>query len=260
MHDYLIAHSSPTDQVLTSLAEETQRRFPDRAKMQIGPEQGTFMTLVARLTGARPGHRDRHLHRLLFHSGIARGLCQRRPADPAVTSARSGPRWPGPTGRRPGLADRIELRLGPARSARCARCPPRRQFDLAFIDADKGGYIGYWDEILRRMKPGGAGAWWTTRSPGGGVTPPAPARRHQAIRNFNDHAVADDRVDLVMLPIGDARPSPASADRCPAGPPPGSSGHPQTTRGPTRRTNSIAWPICVSHHRPGQFPDMPTWR
>ncbi|HXP21958.1 MAG TPA: SAM-dependent methyltransferase, partial [Streptosporangiaceae bacterium] len=53
LHDYLIAHSTPPDQVLRELADETASRFGASVGMQIGPEQGAFMTLLARLTGAR---------------------------------------------------------------------------------------------------------------------------------------------------------------------------------------------------------------
>src|SRR3984893_18813193 len=47
-----IAHSAPPDAVLSQLAAETAARFPSAAGMQIGPEQGTFMTLLTQLTGA----------------------------------------------------------------------------------------------------------------------------------------------------------------------------------------------------------------
>src|SRR5258708_2544426 len=53
LQEYLVRHSTPADPVLAELADETVSRFPDAAGMQIGPEQGTFMTLLAQLTGAR---------------------------------------------------------------------------------------------------------------------------------------------------------------------------------------------------------------
>ena len=52
LHDYLVAHSAAPDDVLSQLAAETAAAFPAAAGMQIGPEQGTFMTLLTQLTGA----------------------------------------------------------------------------------------------------------------------------------------------------------------------------------------------------------------
>jgi caffeoyl-CoA O-methyltransferase len=200
LHAYLIAHSSPVDEVLASLADETLRRFPDSAEMQIGPEQGAFMTLLTRLSGARWGI---EIGTFTGYSSIciARGLadgghlicCDVSEEWTSVARAY----WD-----KAGVTDRIELRLGPALGTLRA-LPAEAVFDIAFIDADKEGYIGYWDEVMPRMKPGGAILVDNTFS-GGRVTDAANhAARVQAIRDFNDHAVADDRVDLVMLPIGD---------------------------------------------------------
>ena len=61
---------------------------------------------------------------------------------------------PASTGSRPGSTDRIELRIGPALDTLRA-LPAEPSLDLAFIDADKPGYIGYWDEIVPRIRPGG---------------------------------------------------------------------------------------------------------
>src|SRR6266568_26012 len=47
LHEYLVAHSSPPDALLRDLIAETAERFPDRVTFQIGPEQGTFMTMLA---------------------------------------------------------------------------------------------------------------------------------------------------------------------------------------------------------------------
>ena len=53
LHDYLVGHSSPPDPLLADLIAETAARFPDRVIFQIGPEQGTFMTILAAASGAR---------------------------------------------------------------------------------------------------------------------------------------------------------------------------------------------------------------
>src|SRR5260370_31392830 len=53
LHAYLVAHSSPPDSLLRDLIAETAERFPDNVIYQIGPEQGTFMTMLASVMGAR---------------------------------------------------------------------------------------------------------------------------------------------------------------------------------------------------------------
>ena len=52
LQNYLVAHTTPIDEVLSQLAAETARRFPDASGMQIGPEQGVFMTMLTQLIGA----------------------------------------------------------------------------------------------------------------------------------------------------------------------------------------------------------------
>jgi caffeoyl-CoA O-methyltransferase len=200
LHEYLVAHSSPVDDVLASLAGETLRLFPDDAQMQIGPEQGTFMTLLTRLSGARQAI---EVGTFTGYSSIciARGLAD----GGRLTCCDVSEEWTSLARAywvKAGVADRVDLRLGPALDTLRA-LPAQPAFDLAFIDADKSGYIGYWDEIVPRMRPGGSVLVDNVFS-GGEVTDPASGgSRVRAIRAFNDHAVADSRVDLVMLPVGD---------------------------------------------------------
>src|SRR5437016_6233696 len=74
---------------------------------------------------------------------------------------------------------------------------------LAFIDADKGGYLGYWREVVPRIRPGGLIMVDNTFSHGRVIDAGNDNPLVIAVRDFNDHAAADDRVDLVMVPIGD---------------------------------------------------------
>ncbi len=101
-----------------------------------------------------------------------------------------------------GLADRIELRLGPAIET-LRRLPRQPQFDVAFIDADKGGYLDYWREVVPRMHRGGLIMVDNTFSHGRVIDAGNDNPAVIAVRDLNDHAAADDRVDLVMVPIGD---------------------------------------------------------
>ena len=200
LHDYLVAHSMPPDEVLSDLAAETLARFGEDAGMQIGPEQGTFMTLLARLTGAVSavevgtftGYSAICVARGLADSG--RLLCC-DVSEEWTSVAREY--W-----KRAGVADKIELRLGPA--ARTLRdLPAGTIFDYAFIDADKTGYVEYWDLIVPMIRPGGLILVDNTLSHGRVVDQGEQGDTVRGIRRFNDRAMADDRVDLVLLPIGD---------------------------------------------------------
>src|ERR1700736_4904581 len=196
LNAYLTAHSSPPDAVLRELANETADLYPNETGLAIAPEQGTLMTLLTQLTGAASAI---EIGTFTGYSSIciARGLagggrlicCDVSEEWTSVARAY----WD-----KAGVADRVELRLGPARDTLRA-LPAEAAFDIAFIDADKTGYIGYWDEIVPRMRPGGAILVDNTFSGGRVIDEANHEARVQAIRDFNDHAAADDRVDLVML-------------------------------------------------------------
>jgi caffeoyl-CoA O-methyltransferase len=199
LHAYLVAHSTPQDPLLAKLAAETAERFPDHTGMAIGPEQGLFMTMLTRLMGAR---RAVEVGTFTGYSSvcIARGLADGGLltccdiSDEWTSVARSY--WQAA-----GVTDRVELKLGPATET-LRGLPLGPAFDLAFIDADKPGYIAYWEEIVPRMRRGGVILVDNTFMHGR-IFEPEPDAAAQGIRDFNDHALADQRVDLVMLPVGD---------------------------------------------------------
>jgi caffeoyl-CoA O-methyltransferase len=200
LHDYLVAHSAAPDDVLRQLAAETAAAFPSAAGMQIGPEQGTFMTLLTQLTGAS---RAIEIGTFTGYSSIciARGLA----AGGKLTCCDVSEEWTTVARRYwdlAGVADRIELQLRPAVETLRAM-PASETFDFAFIDADKTGYVSYWDEVVPRIRPGGIILVDNTFYGGSVIDPVATDPNVQGIRAFNDHAVADDRVVLVLLPIGD---------------------------------------------------------
>lgn len=200
LNAYLTAHSSPPDAVLRELTNETAERFPGELELAIPPEQGTFMTMLARLAGAASAV---EIGTFTGYSSIciARGLA----AGGHLLCCDISEEWTAVARKyweKAGLADRIELRLGPAIDTLRA-LPGQEQFDLAFIDADKGGYLGYWREVVPRVRPGGLIMVDNTFSHGRVIDAGNDSPVVIAIRDFNDHAAADDRVDLVMVPIGD---------------------------------------------------------
>jgi caffeoyl-CoA O-methyltransferase len=197
--DYVISHSTPPDAVLDELRKETARRFPDWTVLQIGPEQGAFMTLLSQLIAPRravevgtfTGYSSICLARGLAPGGSL--LCCDVNAD-WTSLAREY--W-----QKAGLADRIELRLGPGADT-LRSLPADASLDLAFIDADKTGYAVYWDEIVPRTRAGGIILVDNTFLHGR-IFDHDPDPDARAIRDFNEHALADDRVELAMLSVGD---------------------------------------------------------
>ncbi len=200
LNAYLTAHSSPPDAVLRELANETADLFPNETGLQIAPEQGTFMTLVTQLAGARSAI---EIGTFTGYSSIciARGLTP----DGTLLCCDLNEEWTSVARKyweKAGLADRIELRLGPA-MATLLSLPDEELFDLAFIDADKSGYLGYWRHVVPRIRPGGLIMVDNTFSHGRVIDAGNDNPTVIAIRDFNDHAAADNRVNLVMVPIGD---------------------------------------------------------
>ena len=200
LHDYLVAHSAPPDAVLRQLAAETAAAFPASAGMQIGPEQGTFMTLLTQVTGVG---RALEIGTFTGYSSIciARGLAD----GGKLTCCDVSDEWTSVARKYwelAGVADRIDLQLRPALETLQAM-PAAEKFDFAFIDADKTGYVSYWDEVVPRIRPGGVILIDNTLSHGRVIEPDPADVNVAGIKAFNDHAAADDRVVLVLLPIGD---------------------------------------------------------
>ena len=204
--DYVVAHGSwPSDPVLDELRAETATLGPV-AGMQIGPDQGQLLTLLTRMVGAQ---RAVEVGTFTGYSAlcIARGLAPGGTllccdvSEHWTTIARHA--W-----QRAGLADRIELRIAPAIET-LRDLPAEPHLDLAFIDADKGGYRDYWDELVPRLRTGGLlradNVLWSGRvvDGGGEDSDRQPDDNLRAIRAFNDRVAADDRTDVVVLPAFD---------------------------------------------------------
>ena len=199
VHDYVVAHTTALDDVARALIEETSA-LGGISRMQIAPDQGVLLTMLTELVGASKAI---EVGTFTGFSAlcIARGL---RPGG-RLTCCDVSDEWTS-IGRRhweqAGVADRIDLRLAPALET--LRSLPREpDVDLAFVDADKGNYLNYYDELVPRLRPGGLlladNVLW-----GGGVVDDGNQEDDTvALRRFNDRVVADDRMETVMLTIGD---------------------------------------------------------
>ncbi len=199
LHRYIVEHTTPFDDLRHRLVAETVA-LGGVSQMQVAPEQSVFLTLVARAVGARHAIElgtFTGLSALSIATGLAPGgrLICCDVSDEWTSIARRY--W-----KEAGVDDRIELRLGPALDT-VENLPSDPPLDLSFIDADKGGYIGYWEAIVPRTRPGGVILVDNTLAGGSVVDASATGDMTVAIRRFNDHAAADGRVDLVLLPVSD---------------------------------------------------------
>jgi caffeoyl-CoA O-methyltransferase len=199
IHDYLIAHGTPPDAIQRALTKETEK-FGGIAMMQIAPEQGALMTILARAIGAR---RAIEVGTFTGYSAlsIARGL----PEDGKLICCDVSEEWTS-VGRKhweaAGVAHKIDLRIAPALDTLRA-LSPNPPFDLAFIDADKPNYANYYEELLRLVRPGGLILVDNVLWMGAVVDASKQDDSTRAIRAFNDRVAADSRVDCVMLAVSD---------------------------------------------------------
>jgi caffeoyl-CoA O-methyltransferase len=198
INDYLLAHSEPADAVLRDLAEQTHRELGGRAVMQISHDEGELLTMLVRLTGAR---RAVEVGTFTGYSSIciARGL----PEDGHLLCCDVSEEWTAIAREywaRAGVADKISLEIGPAVDTLRA-LPAEESLDFAFIDADKTGYPAYVEEILPRLRTGGLMVLDNMLRDGRVLAPDNDDDR--AIHALNEALVADDRVDVVLLPVRD---------------------------------------------------------
>src|SRR4051812_7590375 len=198
--DYLLTHSAPEDDLLARLAEETRTTFSEFSGMQITADEGALLTMLTRLTGARYAV---EVGTFTGYSSIciARGLAD---GGRLLACDVSG-EWTSLAERywaEAGVADRIELRLAPAAET-LAALPAEQTIDFAFVDADKESYPTYYEELVGRLRPGGLIVLDNVLLGGRVFDDHDDDKRTVGMRAVNEMVVADDRVDVVMLPIRD---------------------------------------------------------
>jgi caffeoyl-CoA O-methyltransferase len=201
LYDYLVAVSVREPRVLMELREETAR-LPG-AGMQISPEQGQFMRLLAELIGAR-----RALEVGVFTGYSSLCVAQALPEDGELVACDISAEYTQVARRywqRAGLERRIRLELGPALATldRLIATGAAGSFDFAFIDADKENYQGYYERSLQLLRQGGLIAidnvLW-----GGSVADAQDQKSSTlAIRALNSRLGEDQRVSISLVPIGD---------------------------------------------------------
>lgn len=201
IHRYLIEHSVRESAVLARLRTVTAA-MPN-SNMQIGPEQGQFMALLARLVGAK-----RCIEVGVFTGYSSLALALALPDDGRILACDVSEEWTSIARRfwrEAGVDHKIELRLQPAVRTLQERLATGEagRYDFAFIDADKEGYGEYYELLLKLIRPGGLITVDNTLWSGEVADPHTMDANAKAMRAFNDKLHRDERVDLSLVPIGD---------------------------------------------------------
>jgi predicted O-methyltransferase YrrM len=201
LNTYLVDAGVREHPVLTALRRETAS-LPN-AGMQIAPEEGALLALLVRLLPAR---RILEVGTFTGYSSTAMALAQ--PSDGRILCCDVSREWTDIARRAwddAGVADRMDLRLAPAVETLdgLLGAGEADSYDLAFIDADKANYDAYYERALQLVRAGGLIAidnvLWSGRVADASVTDQDTA----AIRALNTKIAADERVDVVMVPIAD---------------------------------------------------------
>ena len=198
MQDYLVARNTPPDRHLTSLIDIAAGM--DAGGMRLGTEAGTFLQILTRAVNPR----------FAVEVGTFIGyssLCIASQLQPGAEllccdvseewTAIARQHWA-----EAGVDDRIRLVIAPAAET-LAALPPNQVVDLAFVDADKGGYIDYYEMLVPRLSERGVMGFDNTMWRGQVLDDDDDTVDTVAIRAFNDHVAADDRTRNVTVPVGD---------------------------------------------------------
>jgi predicted O-methyltransferase YrrM len=192
---YLDAHATPLGALLQENHEETYASLSS-PQMISGPVLGRLLRFLVAMTAPR----------LVLEIGTFTGYSALAmagglpPGGRIVTCELSPERAAFAQGYfdRSPWRDRIELRIGPALDTVNALDGP---FDFVFIDADKDGYLGYYEAVVPKLSPRGVIAVDNTLS-GGDVVDPVD-ERDRVMAAFNDHVQADQRTENVLLSVRD---------------------------------------------------------
>lgn len=197
---YLVEVTVREPPVLEKLRLETQA-MPNGG-MQISPEQGRFMAFLVELIGVR-----RYLEVGVFTGYSSLTVALAMPPEGRVVACDRSDEWTRIARRyweEAGVADKFELRLGPALDTLDALIENGEgAFDMAFFDADKEGSLEYYERGLKLVRPGGIVAFDNTLWAGRVADPADGSEATRAIRALNTRASGDLRVTATLVPIGD---------------------------------------------------------
>ena len=173
------------------------------AHFQTAPEQAHLLTFLVRLIGARQA-----LEIGTFTGCSALAVALALPSGGRLVACEIDEQWISigyPFWQRAGVAQKIDVKIGPAQATLTSleQTSGPNSFDFAFIDANKEDYDSYYECALRLLRPAGVIALDNMFFRGSVVDPEETGPLVSSIRRLNDKIAADERVDRVVLPVGD---------------------------------------------------------
>jgi caffeoyl-CoA O-methyltransferase len=201
VYQYILNVSSRESPILARLRAATAPR--PEAQMQIGPDQGQLMALLAKLVGAR---RCIEIGTYTGYSALA--VAMALPADGKLIACDVSDEFTRigrPFWKEAGVESKIDLRLQPAVKTldELLKDGQQNTFDFAFVDADKQSYIEYYEKLLQLVRPGGLICADNTLGLSGVPIIRQEGPSSSAMRAFNEHVHRDERVDIAMLAIAE---------------------------------------------------------
>jgi predicted O-methyltransferase YrrM len=202
VEQYITEVSAREPDALRLLREETAA-LPS-SLMQIPPEQGQFLATLVRAIRAR---RTLEIGVFTGYSLLATALAL--PADGEIVAFDNNEFWTSIAldhCKKAGVAHKIDLRLGDAEqqlAALLAEDGAAGSFDFAFVDANKEGYLSYFEAACTLLRPGGLLVFDNVLWHGAVANPAATDSETVALREFNARLREDDRVDMCLLPLSD---------------------------------------------------------
>lgn len=198
---YVVKVGTREPDVLARLREETAA-IPQHG-MQIAAEEGAFLAMLVELTGARWCI---EIGTFTGYSSTAVALAL--PEDGRLVCCDVSEEWTSLARKywdEAGVADKIDLRVAPAAETldRLLADGEEAAYDFAFVDADKAGYDGYYERLLRLVRPGGLIALDNTLWGGEVLDEDTEDEDTRAIQELNTKLAGDERITLCLLPVAD---------------------------------------------------------
>jgi predicted O-methyltransferase YrrM len=199
LYEYVLENWLREPELLARLRRETAA-MPN-ANMQISPDQGQLMRLLARVLGVR-----RYLEVGVFTGYSSLSVALGMPDDGRIVACDVSEEFTSVARRywnEAGVAGRIDLRLAPGVDTLDALLGEGAEFDMAFIDADKPNYPHYYERCLQLVRPGGLilidNVLWDGKVADSSVQDEST----NAMCEFNRKLAEDKRVDIALIPIAD---------------------------------------------------------